>query len=82
MNPSETPISENANHNTKLTYAKNTCTYSFAEEQAIQIGKEEKPILSLDCRGCSQMHICQVRYSKVKKGEFVSCPDGTAHLID
>jgi hypothetical protein len=39
-------------------------------------------VLSKDCRGCSQMHICQVRYMKVKQGELVSCPDGTPHLVD
>jgi hypothetical protein len=26
--------------------------------------------------------VCSKRYRKVKKGEKVYCPDGTAHLVD
>jgi hypothetical protein len=82
MSQSETQTFFIVNQNTKLIYAKNTCTLNFAGVQGIQIGKEEKPILSLDCRGCSQMHLCQVRYAKVKKGELVQCPSGESHLVD
>lgn len=39
-------------------------------------------MLSRDCDGCSQLKGCSKRFSKVKKGEKVYCPDGTAHLVD
>jgi len=39
-------------------------------------------MLSRDCDGCTQLHVCNGRYQQVKKGEKVYCPDGTAHLVD
>ena len=39
-------------------------------------------MLSRDCDGCSQLKSCKNRFKKVKKGEKVYCPDGTAHLVD
>lgn len=39
-------------------------------------------MLSRDCDGCTQLHVCNGRYQLVKKGEKVYCPDGTAHLVD
>ncbi len=39
-------------------------------------------MLSRDCDGCTQLHVCSGRYQLVKKGEKVYCPDGTAHLVD
>jgi hypothetical protein len=39
-------------------------------------------MLSLDCHGCPQMRLCQVRFKLVQKGEFVYCEDGTRHLVD
>jgi hypothetical protein len=39
-------------------------------------------MLSRDCDACSQMRLCQKRFSKVKPGERVFCPSGTAHLVD
>jgi hypothetical protein len=39
-------------------------------------------VLSLDCRGCSQMRFCRIRFCRVTVGETVSCPDGTVHLVD
>lgn len=42
----------------------------------------KKVLLSRNCDGCSQLKSCKKRYEKVKKGEKVYCPDGTAHLVD
>jgi hypothetical protein len=39
-------------------------------------------MLSRDCDGCSQMHVCGERYRRVTKDEKVYCPDGTVHLVD
>jgi hypothetical protein len=39
-------------------------------------------MLSRDCDGCPLIKECRIRYRKVKKGEKVYCPDGTAHLVD
>ncbi len=39
-------------------------------------------MLSRDCDGCSQLHLCSQRYRKVSKDQKVYCPDGTAHLVD
>jgi hypothetical protein len=40
-------------------------------------------MLSRDCDGCSKMMFeCKQRFEKVKVGEKVFCPDGTAHLVD
>jgi hypothetical protein len=43
---------------------------------------EAKKLLSRDCNGCSQLHMCSERYRRVNKNEKVYCPDGTAHLVD
>jgi hypothetical protein len=42
----------------------------------------DEGMLSRDCDGCTQLHVCNGRYQLVKKGEKVYCPDGTAHLVD
>ena len=39
-------------------------------------------MLSRDCDGCSQLHLCSQRYQTVKEDGRVYCPDGTAHLVD
>ncbi len=39
-------------------------------------------MLSRNYDGCSQLKKCKNRFKKVKKGEKVYCPDGTAHLVD
>ena len=39
-------------------------------------------MLSRDCDGCTQLHVCIERYKLVKKDGNVYCPDGTAHLVD
>ena len=39
-------------------------------------------MLSRDCDGCSQIHLCGERYKQVAKYQKVYCPDGTAHLVD
>ena len=42
----------------------------------------DKGMLSRDCDGCTQLHVCSGRYQLVKKDGKVYCPDGTAHLVD
>jgi predicted SprT family Zn-dependent metalloprotease len=44
--------------------------------------EEKKKMLSRDCDGCAQLHICSKRYRNVTRGEKVYCQDGTAHLVD
>ena len=39
-------------------------------------------MLSRDCDGCTQLHVCSGRYQLVKKGGTFYCPDVTAHLVD
>ena len=39
-------------------------------------------MLSIDCDGFSQLHLCSERYKQVGKDQKVYCPDGTAHLVD
>lgn len=39
-------------------------------------------MLSRDCKGCILFWQCRVRFMKVKVGETVQCPDGSAHLVD
>ncbi|MGD0995287.1 MAG: hypothetical protein ABR909_07165 [Candidatus Bathyarchaeia archaeon] len=39
-------------------------------------------MLSRDCDGCTQLHVCSGRYQLVKKDGKVYCPDGTTHLVD
>ncbi len=39
-------------------------------------------MLSRDCDGCTQIHICSERYKQVARNGKVYCPDGTAHLVD
>ena len=39
-------------------------------------------MLSRDCDGCEQLHVCQKIYVSAQKHDKVYCPDGTAHLVD
>ncbi len=39
-------------------------------------------MLSRDCDGCTQLHVCNERFRRVGRNEKVYCPDGTAHLVD
>lgn len=43
---------------------------------------EGERMLSRDCDGCTQLHVCSGRYQLVKKDGKVYCPDGTTHLVD
>ena len=56
---------------------KSDCIIDFVNEI------EVTEMLSRDCDGCElQLFECKRRFSKVKIGEKVYCPDGTAHLVD
>ncbi|MCL2477281.1 hypothetical protein [Candidatus Bathycorpusculum sp.] len=39
-------------------------------------------MISRDCDGCGLQRPCIKRFRKVRLGEKVYCPDGTAHLVD
>jgi hypothetical protein len=39
-------------------------------------------MLSRDCDGCILYWQCRPRFTRVKVGEQVQCPDGTSHLVD
>jgi hypothetical protein len=39
-------------------------------------------LLSRCCDGCAKIPECKIRFSKVARGEFVYCSDGTPHLVD
>ena len=39
-------------------------------------------MISRCCDGCTQIHLCQKRFQKVRVNEFIQCPDGTQLLVD
>jgi hypothetical protein len=41
-----------------------------------------QPMISRNCSGCTQLQLCKIRFAKVRKGEVVSCPDGSRQLVD
>ena len=57
-----------------------TCAVARLKKIIITTGGKE--MLSRNCDGCSQMKPCNRRYVVVEKGNYVYCPDGTAHLVD
>ncbi len=39
-------------------------------------------MISRDCDGCGQIHICIRMFQRVGLGDKVYCPTGERHLID
>ena len=61
--------------------------WSISEESRISdlwhVSLKGVKMLSRDCDGCErQLSECKLRFSQVRLGEKVFCPDGTTHLVD
>jgi hypothetical protein len=44
--------------------------------------KGGEKMLSRDCDGCGLLGQCKTRFKRAQRGDKVTCPDGTEHLID